>query len=219
MRLLNEVQIFERLCAEEEKDRLIVTPIIDARQQFQPASVDLRLGTEFRTFRITRFEFLDILQDTEKAKLALQEYAEDHELTYKGKFVLHPGDFALAMTLEYIRLPADLAGRLEGKSTWGRLGLQVHSTAGFVDPGFEGCLTFELINAGKVPIPLYPGLRVAQICFYEIEETGIPYSKKVSSLYGGRPNLIDSRFYTMKEVEFLRPLHRTTPDQPTDKDH
>ena len=92
--------------------------------------------------------------------------------------MLHPGAFLLASTLEFIRLPRDIAGRLEGRSSLGRLGLQVHATAGFVDPGFEGTLTFELINSGKLPIRVFPGMRLGQICFFHVPEVQVPYGKQ-----------------------------------------
>jgi dCTP deaminase len=206
--LLNERQIFERLTTDDPKKRLVITPIIDAKEQFQPSSFDLRLGVEFRTIKISKFEFLDILKEKKEAILEIKKYIEDYRIPHDGKFVLHPGAFVLGCTLEYIKMPVDLAGRLEGKSTWGRVGLEVHSTAGYVDPGFGGCLTFELQNSGKVPIPLYPGIRVAQICFSEIQETYIPYAKKSTASYYGRAGLIDSKYYNLKELSLLRPLHR-----------
>ncbi len=206
--LLNEMAIFERLINKNPKKQLVITPIIDAEEQFQGSSFDLRLGGEFRVLKISKFEFLDILKEPEEAIAEIKKYTDHYRIPYNGKFILHPGSFALGCTLEYIKMPADLAGRLEGKSTWGRVGLEIHSTAGFVDPGFEGCLTFELQNVGKLPIPLYPGVRVAQICFYETEETYIPYTQKSTSSYGGRPGLIDSKYYKMKELKVLRLTHK-----------
>lgn len=206
--LLNERQIFERLTTDNPIKRLVITPIIDAKEQFQPSSFDLRLGVEFRTLKISKFEYLDILKKPEDAMLEIRKYIEDYRISYNEKFILHPGAFVLGCTLEYLKMPNDLAGRLEGKSTWGRVGLEVHSTAGFVDPGFEGCLTYELQNSGKVPIPLFPGIRVAQICFYETEQTYIPYTKKSTTSYGGRAGLIDSKYYNLKELRILRSIHK-----------
>lgn len=205
--ILNEKQIFQKMFCEDPKKRLVITPIIDAKEQFQPSSFDVRLGVEFRTVKTSKFEFLQILKEPEAAIADIRKYIEHYSIPSYGKFVLHPGSFVLGCTLEYIKMPVDLAGRLEGKSTWGRLGLEVHSTAGYVDPGFDGCLTFELQNVGKVPLPLYPGVRIGQICFHEIEESTIPYKKKVSSSYGGRPGLVDSRYYNLKELSVLREMH------------
>lgn len=167
----------------------------------------MRLGTEFKIIKNVKFEYLDILKEEEEARLEVIDYTEDVRIPYNGKFVLHPREFVLGCTLEYIKLPNNIAGRLEGKSTWGRVGLQVHSTAGFVDPGFEGALTFELQNVGKVPIPLYPGLRVAQISLYQSEESSIPYQKKAYSYYSRRYGLLGSSYYKLPEVDKIRKLH------------
>ena len=99
--------------------------------------------------------------------------------------MLHPGEFALASTLEYISLPLDIAGRLEGRSSIGRLGLQVHATAGFVDPGFYGTLTFELINSGRIPLTLSPGERLGQICFFRVLDVQVGYADKLYAKYFG----------------------------------
>jgi dCTP deaminase len=215
--ILNELEILERLYSDSLEDRLVITPIIDAKAQFQPSSFEVRLGTEFLTWRLSRIAYLDLLsiwrernsEDGAELKrdaaLELAQHIEKHVLPYDGEFVLHPHEFALGCTLEFIKLPGNLAGRLEGKSTWGRLGLQIHATAGFVDPGFQGCLTFELQNVGKVPIPLYPGLRVAQISFYRVNTTLLPYGQKTSSNYGG-VGLQDSRYYVMQELRKIAAL-------------
>jgi dCTP deaminase len=202
--LLNEKQILQRLVDPDERNRLTVSPIIDVREQLQPSSLDVRLGTDFVMVRTARFLFLNILKSPEEAEKEAAEYVERIHVPPSQRFVIHPGEFALGCTLEYIKLPCNLAARLEGKSTWGRVGLQVHSTAGFVDPGFEGCLTFELQNVGKVPIPLYPGIRVAQLCFLECTSTAIPYMSKSTSNYGGRAGLLTSRYFKMPDLAILR---------------
>jgi dCTP deaminase len=158
--LLSETEIARRLLDPDERNRLIVTPIIDAREQFGPSSLDVRLGTDFRR-----------LENINRSQVALNEQFGNEEEAYtkrvvlsaEQRFYLHPGEFVLASTLEYFRLPDNLAARIEGRSSWGRLGLLVHATAGFVDPGFAGSLTFELSNAGRLPIELRPGLRIGQI--------------------------------------------------------
>lgn len=201
---MNEAQILLRMCDTDEKKRLIVTPIISPRGQFQPTSIDLRLGTEFLLIKSARLKYVNLLQEEDEARLKLTEYTEFIKVGPEGEFVLHPRQFALGCTLEYVALPADLAGRLEGKSTWGRMGLQVHSTAGFVDPGFAGALTFELQNAGAVAIPLYPGMTVAQICFMKTEFSSIPYRHKESFQYGGWAGLQGSRYYQRPDMRLLR---------------
>src|SRR5271166_6103836 len=120
-----------------------------------------------------------------------KELAEDEKayrerviLAAKESVYLHPGEFVLASTLEWFRLPDDLAGRIEGRSSWRRRGLLVHATAGFVDPGFAGVLTFELSNAGRLPIKLTPGLRIGQVCFFGMSTPSlIPYAKKHKAKY------------------------------------
>jgi len=119
----------------------------------------------------------------------------------------------LASTLEYFRLPATLAGRLEGRSTWGRLGLQVHSTAGFVDPGFSGILTFELQNMGKGPLILYPGVRIAQICFFRCNATAIPYTQKPGAKYHSKLGSAGSMFNEDSEFRAIRSYHRARRDE------
>jgi dCTP deaminase len=131
-------------------------------------------------------------------------YTQDYTVLPTEPYVLHPGEFALASTLEFIRLPADLAVRLEGRSSWGRVGLQIHSTAGFVDPGFAGTITFELSNIGKVPIPLYPGLRIGQLSFYSSAPSAIPYRAKRLSKYAGKIAPVGSAFYQDPEYGAIR---------------
>jgi len=177
--ILNEREIISRL----SKGDLVITPIINYRRQIGPTSIDLRLGTEFRIFKVSMFTHLEPKEKKEIVKNKVIKYTEKVKLQMMNPFILHPDEFVLASTLEYMKLPLDLAGRLEGRSSWGRIGLQIHSTAGFVDPGFEGILTFELQNVGRVPILLYAGLRIAQICFYNCKTTAIPYTKKIESKY------------------------------------
>ncbi|MBM3282948.1 dCTP deaminase [Candidatus Gottesmanbacteria bacterium] len=209
--ILNEMQIMARLLEEDPDQRIVIIPIIDAKTQFQPASIDLRLGTDFKVIKNVGFEFLDLLKEETGARLDIANYTERIQIPYNGKFVLHPEEFALGCTLEYVKLPRDIAGRLEGRSTWGRAGLQIHATAGFVDPGFSGSLTFELQNVGKVPIPLFPGLRVAQISFYALKDSKgsfIPYTEKPYHKYGGRVETVGALYYKEPEISILRKIHK-----------
>jgi dCTP deaminase len=114
----------------------------------------------------------------------VERYLQSVDVRFNEKFFLHPGEFVLASTLEFIRVPADLACRIEGRSSWGRMGLLVHATAGFVDPGYSGSLTFELYNAGRLPIELRPGMRMAQLCFLHLDGIPwLPYNKRPGSKY------------------------------------
>jgi dCTP deaminase len=204
MTIMNESQILARLVHPDPEKRLTITPLIVPEEQFGPTSLDLRLGTDFQVMRRSNYTHVDPLADTVQLQQEMHELWEWIHVPVGEPFVLHPGEFALASTLEHIRIPLDLSARLEGRSTWGRLGLQIHATAGFVDPGFSGSLTFELSNVSMVPLPLYPGVRVSQICFYEGRETLLPYAKKRFSKYSGRPSTASSAFYRDPEYARLR---------------
>lgn len=199
--LLSDLEILERLVA-CDKHIIFVSPIIDPVEQLGPASLDLRLGTELSVVRNIDLPFIDLkdYESDEKAKKEIRQHYERRVADTSGGFVLHPGEFSLASTLEYIRLPLDIAARLEGRSSWGRLGLQVHATAGFVDPGFQGTLTFELINAGRVPLKLYPGLRLGQICFFKTTAVQVGYMNKTSCKYGDQTKAEPSRYYRDTEI-------------------
>lgn len=203
--LLSDSQIIELLVTKE----LTIKPIIDPLIQIQPTSVDLRLGTSFAVIRNAEFVHLDLLKQRPDAKREAAQYVEKYQKDYDDYFVVHPGEFALASTFEYLRLPGYLAGRLEGKSTWGRLGLQVHSTAGFVDPGFEGSLTFELQNVGKAPIKLYPGVRLGQICFFRCKEVLQKYGVSRRRSYARHMALHTSLYFDMPEFKILRNMRES----------
>ncbi|MBI4557003.1 MAG: dCTP deaminase [Candidatus Hydrogenedentes bacterium] len=198
--VLNEREIIRRLV---EGD-LVITPLLDPVRQIGATSVDIRLGFEFEGFNITKHTHLDPTQKEEDLKSIVEDYTTKVHLEPMQPLILHPGEFILAATLEYLRVPTDLAGRLEGRSSWGRLGLQVHSTAGFVDPGFEGMLTFELQNMGKGPLCLYPGVRIAQLCLFRTSRTAIPYTKKKEAKYFHKIGTTGSLFYEEKEFRAIR---------------
>jgi dCTP deaminase len=155
----------------------------------QPASVDLRLGDSFRVFdnhRITAIDLRDVPANlTSEVQVAADE-----------PFVIHPGEFCLGRTLEWVELPEDIVATVEGKSSLGRLGLIVHATAGFVDPGWKGTLTLELNNLTRVPIKLYPGLLIAQLSFMALDRAAErPYgSPELGSHYQGQVAATESRY-------------------------
>src|SRR5690606_36547549 len=184
--ILNEAQILERLVDPDPERRIIITPLLKPEEQFGPTSVDLRLGTDFQVLRRTNLTHLDLMKEPEALSRDVQKHMQHVKVKPTEPFILHPGEFALASTLEYVKVPLDLAARLEGRSTWGRLGLQIHATAGFVDPGFRGALTFELSNVSNIPLPLYPGVRISQICFFLGTTTNLPYGKKRYTKYSGK---------------------------------
>lgn len=142
------------------KGKIIIHPLEDPEIQIQPSSVDLRIGNEFKGFRIVRKPVIDPMD-----KGDLESYMESFYLEGGEPFIIHPGEFALATTYETIKLPGDLVGRVEGRSSMGRLGITMHVTAGYIDPGFHGKITLEISNIGKMPVALYTGQRVCQIVF------------------------------------------------------
>jgi len=147
------------------------------KEMVQPSSVDVRLDRYFRVFANHRYTHID-------PKVAQDDLTELLEPEGDEPFVLHPGEFVLGSTLEVITLGDDLAARLEGKSSLGRLGLLTHSTAGFIDPGFSGHVTLELSNVANLPIKLYPGMKIGQICVLALTSPAEhPYG---SSIYGSR---------------------------------
>ncbi len=155
----------------------------------QPASVDLRLGDTFRVFHNHRTSAIDLREPptnlTEQVKIADGE-----------AFVIHPGEFCLGRTLEHVELPDDIVARIEGKSSVGRLGLIVHATAGFCDPGWRGTLTLELNNLTRVPIKLYSGLSIAQLSFMTLDAPALrPYGHAgLGSHYQGQVEATESRY-------------------------
>jgi dCTP deaminase len=177
------------LSKEIEAGRLVLDPYDPAL--LQPSSIDVRLDRYFRVFDNSKYTHIDpsIRQDE---LTSLVEKNNDDE-----PFVLHPGEFVLGSTFEMVSLPDDLAGRLEGKSSLGRLGLLTHSTAGFIDPGFSGHITLELSNVANLPITLWPGMKIGQLCLFRLESPAEhPYgSKRAGSRYQGQRGPTPSRSY------------------------
>lgn len=155
----------------------------------QPSSVDVRLGDSFRVFHNHRVSAIDLRNPP-------QNLTEEVRVDEGEPFVIHPGEFCLGRTLEWVELPDDIVSRVEGKSSLGRLGLIVHATAGFVDPGWKGTLTLELNNLTRVPIKLYPGLLIAQLSFMALDRPAErPYgSPELGSHYQGQVAATESRY-------------------------
>ena len=156
----------------------------------QPSSIDVRLDRFFRLFDNHKYPYIDPREQQDDLTRFV-EVAADEE------FILHPGEFVLGSTYEYVSLPDDIAARLEGKSSLGRLGLLTHSTAGFVDPGFQGHVTLELSNVATLPIKLWPGMKIGQLCFFQLSSPSEnPYgSSKYGSRYQGQRGPTASRSY------------------------
>ncbi|HYJ70140.1 MAG TPA: dCTP deaminase [Nocardioidaceae bacterium] len=161
--------------AEIDKGRVVLDPFDGA--MVQPSSVDIRLDRFFRVFENHRYPHIDpAVEQPELTRLVEPDASEP--------FILHPGEFVLASSYEVVTLPDDVAARLEGKSSLGRLGLLTHSTAGFVDAGFSGHVTLELSNVATLPIKLWPGMKIGQLCFFRLSSPAEhPYGSKV---YGSR---------------------------------
>ena len=161
--------------AEVESGRLALDPY-DAGL-VQPSSIDVRLDRFFRVFNNSRYTHIDPAEQQDELTTLVEPTGDE-------AFVLHPGEFVLGSTLEIVSLPDDLAGRLEGKSSLGRLGLLTHSTAGFIDPGFNGHITLELSNVANLPIMLWPGMKIGQLCLFRLSSPAEhPYG---SAIYGSR---------------------------------
>jgi dCTP deaminase len=168
--------------------RLIVEPLDE--DAIQPSSIDIRLDGRFRVFHNARHPYIDVRQPMEGLTELVEVKPDD-------AFILHPGEFVLGSTLEMVGIPADLAARLEGKSSLGRLGLLTHSTAGFLDPGFKGHVTLELSNVANLPITLYPGMRIGQIAVFQLNTPADrPYgSRGVNSKYQNQRGPTPSRYW------------------------
>jgi dCTP deaminase len=180
--------------AEIDAGRIVIDPFVP--DAVQPSSVDLHLGNRFRVFRNNRTAVIDPRQEQ-------PELTELVEIAGDEPFVLHPGEFALGATFERVALPNDLVARLEGKSSLGRLGLLIHSTAGFIDPGWDGHVTLELSNVANLPITIYYGMKIGQLSFVQLTEpAATPYGAgKLGSKYQGQQGPTPSRYWQNFERE------------------
>ena len=174
--------------AEVEAGRIVFDPFDPGL--VQPSSVDVRVDRKFRVFQNSRYPYIDVRQP-------MEDLTELVEVSGDAPFVLHPGEFVLGQTLECVTLPDDVVARLEGKSSLGRLGLLIHSTAGFVDPSWHGNLTLELSNVANLPITIYHGMPIGQISFMRMDAAvERPYgSEETGSKYQGQAEPTPSRFH------------------------
>jgi dCTP deaminase len=174
--------------AEIDSGRIEIDPFDP--EMVQPSSVDVRVDKSFRVFHNNRYPFIDVRQP-------MEDLTELVVIENGRPFILHPGEFVLGQTLERVTLPDDLVARLEGKSSLGRLGLLIHSTAGFVDSGFSGNLTLELSNVANLPITIYHGMPIGQLSFMRMDgPVERPYgSRETSNKYQGQTEPTPSRFY------------------------
>src|SRR6266508_2506754 len=182
--ILSDIDIRKELAA----GRIEIDPFDETC--VQPSSVDLHVDRQFRVFANSRYPYIDV-------RRAMPDLTEMVEVADDEAFILHPGEFVLGSTLERVRLPDDLVARLEGKSSLGRLGLLIHSTAGYVDPGWDGYLTLELSNVANLPITIYAGMKIGQISFFRLTTAAEhPYgSRDRGSKYQGQRGPTASRFF------------------------
>jgi dCTP deaminase len=177
-----------------DSGRIVIDPLAD--DAVQPSSVDVRLDASFRVFANHKYPYIDVREEQ-------PDLTELVEVPDGEPFVLHPGEFVLGATLERISLPDDVVARLEGKSSLGRLGLLIHSTAGFIDCGFDGYVTLELSNVATLPIAMYPGMKIGQFAFFQLDQPAeFPYgSRETGSKYQGQRGPTASRSH----LNFPRP--------------
>jgi len=155
-----------------------IDPVPDFNTQLGSCSVDLRLGNTFRIFEQSKFSQIDPFKDD------IGSFTHEIKIEKNKSFIIHPGDFILGSTMEYIEIPDDLVAALEGRSSIGRLGIIIHSTAAQIDAGFRGNITLEIANMGKMPVALYPGMRVCSISFQKLTSPAdVPYYKKKNAKY------------------------------------
>jgi dCTP deaminase len=176
---------------------IIISPIFDQEMQIGRCSVDIRLSNEFIITRETQLSVLDVAE-RENLKKNIMQYQEKIRIAYGEAFILHPKEFVLGASLEYISLPLDIMAYVVGRSSWGRLGLVI-ATATLIDPGFKGAITLELANIGKVPLKLYPCLRIAQLVFHKLTSPTEGYTGGYLTSTGPR----FSEIYNDKEIPYI----------------
>ena len=161
--------------------KIKITPVPDFKTQLGSCSIDLRLGNVFRVFEHSKHAYIDPFEKTSDS------FTREIVMKPKEAFIVQPGDFVLATTMENVAVPDDLVGTLEGRSSIGRLGIVIHSTAAAIDAGWRGHITLELANMGKLPVALYPGMRICSIAFEQLSSPAeVPYYKKKTAKYVGQ---------------------------------
>ncbi|MCK5039870.1 MAG: dCTP deaminase [Candidatus Aenigmarchaeota archaeon] len=178
--ILSDRDIKKRL----EKD-LVIKPL-DLKEQLGPSSIDLKLGDEFQVFKLSDHSIIDpknyedkelYRRETDSTSIIENTYTTKYKM--KKSFIIHPGEFVLGTIKEHVEIPHDLVAAVEGRSSIGRLGIMIHVTAGYIDPGFCGTITLELANVGKFPVMLYPGMRICQLVLYQMTSAcEVPYGHK-----------------------------------------
>jgi dCTP deaminase len=183
--ILSDVDLKKAL----ESKYIKISPQIDYKEQLGSCSIDLRLGHDFRVFAHSKYAYIDPFKKNIGDDVTTTVHVKDDE-----PFIIQPSDFVLATTEEYVEVPDDLTGRLEGRSSIGRLGIVIHSTAAHIECGFRGNITLEIANMGKMPVALYPGMRICSISFEQLtSKAETPYYKKKGAKYVGQKGPGESR--------------------------
>ncbi len=170
-----------------QKGEIKILPKPILKDALGSCSIDLRLGRSFRVFELSKYSYVDPFKQRD-------DITREYIIRNGNYFMMHPGEFVLATTFEKVTLPPDICGRLEGRSSMGRLGIVVHSTASLVDPGFSGKIVMELGNLGRIPVALYPGMRICALTFEKLAHpVSVPYGKKKSAKYYLQSTPVESK--------------------------
>ena len=202
---LTDKGIIRRLAYDDPKERIVIIPLLFPYAQLGSVAIDVHLGTEFRILEPSAEECFD----PKMSELKFRHFSRSSRKTRKSHpnqaFILHPNELVLASTLEWVRVPENLVARLDGRSSWARLGLTVHFTAGDIQPGSYGMITFELQTDGGVPFKLYPGMRIAQLQFYTLEDVPAEsYKMKGKARFRGQLGPSMGPYPDDLELEILR---------------
>jgi dCTP deaminase len=196
-------------------EKLVITPLINPSKQIEDGTIDLRLGTDFVVTKRSKFSSLNVLDEKGSMDTRILEYQEKMYVKMGDELVLHPQQFALGTTFEYIKMPVDLIGYVLGRSSWGRLGLII-ATATVVHPSYAGIITLELTNLGDTPIKLYPGTRIAQLAFHKVsmtqEEKKLKLEKatREKTKYKASVNPVFSRIHQDEEWDMIKGIKENT---------
>lgn len=172
--------------------KIVITPLDDPELQIQPAQVDLRLGNEFRLFKIISIPYIDTRKPQEN-------YTEEVIIPDDHPFILHPGEFVLATVKEYIKIPNDLMGIVDGRSSMGRLGVVIHATSASINPGWEGKFVLEITNISRMSVALYPGQRIAKLAFQKLSSPAErPYSERKDAKYNKTKKIEETKIFNEK---------------------
>ncbi len=201
---LTKEEILRRLTTPEKNRKIFFTPMINTEQQVGATALDIRLGTQFIVFKRTKYPVVDVCESSqEDMNWKIGTYQEKVSVALGESLVLHPQQLVLGCTLEYVRLPNDLAAEVIGRSSWGRLGLII-SAATLVHPGYAGVITLELANEGDTPIALYPGIRIAQLVFSKLSNCDMTENKLCASRYAGSVEPSFSKLHEDKDLRIIR---------------